>query len=168
MTKNLIQANQTTSVYYNDVPVGTICCKMETKDAQTCLYLMTMGVLAVSMFRTVGTRFDLKSKALPRPTVRFRKLGTYNRGRGEACDQPHISSRADLQCRRQAVLRAARLQGSRVSGCLLAFFRNQGTFELNWNATNSVHENYYKKIVPRDAWILQRQMQSADIIAEHD
>lgn len=43
------------AVYYNDVPVGTICCKMETKDEQTNLYLMTMGVLAVSL-RLVSPR----------------------------------------------------------------------------------------------------------------
>lgn len=36
------------SVYFNDVPVGTICCRLETKDGVTKLYLMTMGVLAVS------------------------------------------------------------------------------------------------------------------------
>lgn len=35
-------------VYYNDVPVGTVCCRLETKDDKVKLYLMTMGILAVS------------------------------------------------------------------------------------------------------------------------
>jgi hypothetical protein len=35
------------TVYYNDIPVGTICCRLETKDSVTHLYLLTMGVLAV-------------------------------------------------------------------------------------------------------------------------
>ncbi|THH19951.1 hypothetical protein EW146_g1302 [Bondarzewia mesenterica] len=39
-------------VYYNDVPVGTICCRFENKDAATELYLMTMGVLAP--YRSLG------------------------------------------------------------------------------------------------------------------
>ena len=29
--------------------VGTICCRLEKKDNQNLLYLMTMGVLAVSL-----------------------------------------------------------------------------------------------------------------------
>ncbi len=55
-------------MYYNDVPgslsfglsvnggaeadytVGTICCRLETKGDQTLLYLMTMGILAVSQY----------------------------------------------------------------------------------------------------------------------
>lgn len=37
-------------VYLNDVPVGTICCRIEQKDDQYKLYLMTMGVLGVSSF----------------------------------------------------------------------------------------------------------------------
>jgi hypothetical protein len=31
-------------VYYNDVPVGNICCRLENKE----LYLTTLGILAVS------------------------------------------------------------------------------------------------------------------------
>jgi N-alpha-acetyltransferase 50 len=35
------------TVYYNDIPVGTICCRLEPKDKVSHLYLLTMGVLAV-------------------------------------------------------------------------------------------------------------------------
>lgn len=34
-------------VYYNDIPVGTICCRLESKDSANQLYLLTMGILAV-------------------------------------------------------------------------------------------------------------------------
>ncbi len=34
--------------HLNALPVGTICCRFETQGDQTNLYLMTMGVLAVS------------------------------------------------------------------------------------------------------------------------
>ena len=37
-------------VYYNDIPVGTVCCRLETKEGRTSLYLMTMGILAVRLF----------------------------------------------------------------------------------------------------------------------
>jgi|ERR1700722_14593556 len=45
------------SVYYNDIPVGTICCRLENKDDQSHLYLMTMGILAVSRKSTFSTRY---------------------------------------------------------------------------------------------------------------
>lgn len=67
-------------MYFNDVPVGTICCRLETKDGQTKLYLMTMGVLAVSTI--VSTVFKIESnamEALPGSTVRFPKFGAYFR-----------------------------------------------------------------------------------------
>ena len=37
------------SVYFNDVPVGTICCRIEKSnhEGEAKLYLMTMGILAV-------------------------------------------------------------------------------------------------------------------------
>ncbi|KAI0051830.1 N-acetyltransferase NAT13 [Auriscalpium vulgare] len=39
-------------IYYNDIPVGIICCRLETKDGVTQLYLLTMGILAP--YRSLG------------------------------------------------------------------------------------------------------------------
>lgn len=39
------------AVYYQDIPVGTICCRLESHEKQAKLYIMTMGVLAVSATR---------------------------------------------------------------------------------------------------------------------
>ena len=38
-------------VYYNDIPVGTICARIEKgeQENQRRLYLMTMGILAVRL-----------------------------------------------------------------------------------------------------------------------
>lgn|SRR6266851_3316882 len=43
------QRTNRTPVYYNDIPVGTICCRVETKDSVHHLYLLTMGILAVRL-----------------------------------------------------------------------------------------------------------------------
>ncbi|KAH9002084.1 N-acetyltransferase NAT13 [Lactarius hatsudake] len=39
-------------IYYNDIPVGTICCRLESKDSANKLYLLTMGILAP--YRSLG------------------------------------------------------------------------------------------------------------------
>lgn len=43
-------------VYYNDIPVGTICCRFENKDNQNQLYLMTLGILAPYRSRGLGSK----------------------------------------------------------------------------------------------------------------
>jgi len=43
-------------VYYNDIPVGTVCCRQENQDGKNVLYLMTMGVLAPYRSRKLGSR----------------------------------------------------------------------------------------------------------------
>ncbi|KZP34724.1 acyl-CoA N-acyltransferase [Athelia psychrophila] len=113
-------------VYYNDVPVGTICCKMETKDEQTNLYLMTMGVLAPYRGRKLGSEslelIFAAASAKKEPTISHVYL--------------HVQvSNAD---------------GRR-------FYERHGFKEVG------LHENYYKKILPRDAWILRREIQSAQL-----
>jgi ribosomal protein S18 acetylase RimI-like enzyme len=39
-------------IYYNDIPVGTICCRLESKGSASHLYLLTMGILAP--YRSLG------------------------------------------------------------------------------------------------------------------
>ena len=51
----------TPAVYYNDIPVGTICCRIETKESTSHLYLLTMGVLAVRPDYCTAHRFGADS-----------------------------------------------------------------------------------------------------------
>jgi len=108
-------------IYYNDIPVGTICCRMETVDGQTKLYLMTMGVLAPYRSRGLG------SQSLQQVVA---SAATHSK--------PKINK---IYLHVQVSNTAAK-----------AFYERHGFKEVG------VHEGYYKKIVPHDAWILEKEI----------
>ena len=101
-------------VYYNDIPVGTICCRIETKDNISHLYLLTMGVLAVRPYCCTTHRFGADSfLAVPISWHRF----TYFRCRLASChcsykakNLSHISPCPSFERGREAVLRTTWLQ----------------------------------------------------------
>ncbi|KAJ4476961.1 N-acetyltransferase NAT13 [Lentinula edodes] len=105
-------------VYYNDIPVGTICCRIETKDNETQLYLMTMGVLA---------------------PYRSRGLGSQSLQHIIDAAKSHIKTKIDK----------IYLHVQTSNGEAKKFYDKHG-FEAV-----GIHKNYYKKLVPRDAWIME-------------
>ncbi|KAJ3989857.1 N-acetyltransferase NAT13 [Lentinula detonsa] len=105
-------------VYYNDIPVGTICCRIETKGDEFHLYLMTMGVLAPYRSRGLG------SQSLQQ-VIEATKLH----------NKPKISKIY------------LHVQISNVEA--KKFYEKHGFQEVG------IHEKYYKKLVPRDAWIME-------------
>lgn len=109
-------------VYYNDVPVGTACCRMETVDGQTKLYLMTMGILA---------------------PYRHRGVGSYSLQKIIDAATAHAKPKIDVIY--------LHVQVSNDSA--KAFYERHGFKEIG------VYEHYYKKIVPQDAWILERKIE---------
>jgi len=112
-------------VYFNDVPVGSICCRLETKEGKTKLYLMSMGILAPYRSRGLGSQsLNLVLNA------------------ASSSKKPRIS---DIHLHVQVSNKAAR-----------QFYERHGFKEV------SIHENYYKKIEPRDAWVLQREIQHTE------
>jgi ribosomal protein S18 acetylase RimI-like enzyme len=117
-------------VYFNDVPVGTICCRLETKDGETKLYLMTMGVLAPYRDRRVGSQ---SLELIFGAASSHKKLNI-----------SHIYLHVQVS-----------------NGEAKRFYERHGFEEI------SVHENYYKKIQPRDAWVLQRAIQSTESTEEN-
>ncbi|KAI0081244.1 N-acetyltransferase NAT13 [Panus rudis PR-1116 ss-1] len=108
-------------VYYNDVPVGTICCRFETTGETTKLYLMTMGVLAPYRSRGLGS-------ASLQHVINAAK----------AHSKPKIDS---IYLHVQVSNEAAK-----------KFYERHGFEEV------SIQKDYYKKIVPHDAWILEKKL----------
>ncbi|KAJ7163589.1 acyl-CoA N-acyltransferase [Mycena crocata] len=124
-------------VYYNDVPVGTVCCRLENKDGQVSLYLMTMGILAPYRSRQLGSaslKLILDAAAAHKPKTDH-KLDPKT-------EQPKIS-RVYLH-----------VQTSNADA--KRFYERHGFTQVG------IHENYYKKIVPHDAWILEKRMTEKD------
>jgi len=106
-------------VYYNDIPVGTICCRLESKDDQNHLYLMTMGILA---------------------PYRSRKLGSQSLELVLAAAATHIKPKIDkIYLHVQVSNQDAK-----------KFYERHGFNEVK------IHKDYYKKIVPHDAWVLEK------------
>ncbi|KAH7929891.1 acyl-CoA N-acyltransferase [Leucogyrophana mollusca] len=130
-------------VYYNDVPVGNICCRLETNDdGQTKLYLMTMGILAVSWDRILICQRRQQTLRLNPQPYRSRHLGSQSLElvlkAAAAHTKPKISR---IYLHVQVSNDAAK-----------KFYERHGFKEVG------IHQDYYKKIEPRDAWILEREI----------
>jgi len=106
-------------IYYNDIPVGTVCCRLETGDGETKLYIMTMGVLAPYRSRGVGSKCLEQILAAASSHVKP-KIGRIHL-------HVQISNRDAKK-----------------------FYERHGFQQTG------IHENYYKKIAPPDAWILEK------------
>ncbi|THH31806.1 hypothetical protein EUX98_g2397 [Antrodiella citrinella] len=115
-------------VYYNDIPVGTICCRLETTDGITKLYLMTMGVLAP--YRSKG-------------------LGS------QSLQQIITAATSNIKPKIDSVYLHVQLSNTSAK----TFYERHGFKEI------AVHENYYKKLVPHGAWILERRIGGTETVA---
>jgi hypothetical protein len=97
------------AVYYNDIPVGTICCRIEASDNTNHLYLLTMGVLAVRPDCSSALRFGADNfLAVSIAWRRFIHLRCHLASR--RCSYgtqylSHLSSCPSFKSRREAVLR---------------------------------------------------------------
>ncbi|KAG9005983.1 hypothetical protein FRB94_002147 [Tulasnella sp. JGI-2019a] len=125
-------------VYYNDIPVGTICCRIEKEPSSSelgRLYIMTMGVLAPYRSRKVG------SKALQRvidAAVAHNKTITNTPPKDAP---PHKKKLDYFYMHVQTSNDEAR-----------RFYERHGFSEVGRV------DGYYKKLEPHDAWILEKKV----------
>ncbi|KAI0766474.1 N-acetyltransferase NAT13 [Irpex lacteus] len=108
-------------IYYNDIPVGTFCCRLETNGDQAKLYVMTMGVLAPYRSRGLGAQ-----------------------------SLEHIIQAATAHAKPQ--VKSIYLHVQTSNDAAKKFYERHGFKEV------AVAENYYKKIVPHEAWVLEREV----------
>jgi len=105
-------------VYYNDIPVGTVCCRLENKDGQNILYLMTMGILAPYRSRKLGSKsLELILAA------------------AEARTKPEVNK----------IYLHVQVSNEQAKN----FYTSHGFEQVG------IQQDYYKKIVPHDAWVLE-------------
>jgi len=118
-------------VYYNDIPVGTICCRIEPEpksNDNARLYIMTMGVLAPYRSRKVGSKAleHIIDNAVAARTEAL-KVGSKSK--------PLVSLYMHVQTSNTDARR---------------FYERHGFIEVG------KIDDYYKKIEPHDAWVLER------------
>ncbi|KAL0577633.1 N-acetyltransferase 5 [Marasmius crinis-equi] len=117
-----------------DEKVGTICCRIESKDGEDNLYLMTMGVLAIL---TSGI-FTLKP-------YRSRGLGS------ESLQQILTAAISHSTPRINKIYLHVQVSNDAAK----KFYEKHGFKEVG------IHKDYYKKISPHDAWILEKTVEHA-------
>ncbi|KAM5531586.1 hypothetical protein V8D89_014755 [Ganoderma adspersum] len=110
-------------IYYNDIPVGTMCCRLEEKDGQAKLYLMTLAVLAPYRSRGIGSQ-----------------------------SLQHLIDAAVAHTKPKITAIYLHVQVSNDDA--KKFYERHGFQQTG------LFENYYKKITPHDAWILQRDIEA--------
>lgn len=118
--------------------VGTICCRLENEDNEIKLYLMTMGVLAVSM----GDFHNINPTIISTKPYRSRCLGS------QSLDLILASAIA----RGKPKIDKIYLHVQTSNDGAKRFYERHGFREVE------VHKNYYKKIVPHDAWVLEKNL----------
>jgi len=118
-------------IYYNDIPVGTICCRIESDPSdisKSRLYIMTMGVLAPYRSRKAGT------KAL------------------QNVIDAAIASKAAKPSARPLAGLYMHVQSSNVDA--RRFYERHGFKEVGRV------DGYYKRLEPHDAWVLERPLEA--------
>ncbi|KAI6229061.1 N-alpha-acetyltransferase 50 [Aphelenchoides fujianensis] len=104
-------------VYFNDCIVGAVCCRLETKDNEKKLYIMTLGVIAA--YRRFGVGGMLLNYVL------------------ELCD-------------RDPAIKSVVLHVQINNESALSFYERFG-----FKKTSTL-ENYYKKVEPNAAFVLEK------------
>ena len=124
-------------VYLNDIPVGTICCRLDSKDGQAKLYLMTMGILSVSPSLS-GFLLTSLIQSVMQP-YRSRSVGS------QALKKVLDAASLDRKPKITHVYLHVQISNTEAK----RFYERHGFKEVG------IAKDYYKKITPHDAWILE-------------
>nr|GAT45441.1 predicted protein [Mycena chlorophos] len=110
-------------VYYNDIPVGIVCCRLESSQdgTETSLYIATLGILA---------------------PYRSRRLGSTSLQLVLDAAVAHTKPKID---RIYLHVQTSNTEAKK-------FYERHGFTEV------ALQENYYKKIEPHSAWVLEKRL----------
>jgi len=139
-------------VYYNDIPVGTVCCRIEVDPKiaeKSRLYIMTMGVLAPYRSRTLGTK--ALQKVIDSALAHNKTIKDPPSSTPPAATAPSSKSSDPSPPFKMALTSFyMHVQTSNVDA--RRFYERNGFIETG------VVEGYYKKLEPHDAWILEKTL----------
>jgi len=168
-------------VYYNDIPVGAICCRIEmdssADSASTAnkpmgkLYLMTLGVLAPYRRQGLASKLlshvarkaqeaSLAASLAPPPTTKpistTSKVAAAVKGKGKAADPTKETSTAPETPK--PVLKSIFVHVQLGNEDAKTFWQGQGFTE------SETIQKYYKPTIEgsRDAWLLEKAIKLDD------
>ncbi|CAK9304405.1 unnamed protein product [Gordionus sp. m RMFG-2023] len=113
-------------VYFNDIVVGGVCCRIDTIDGKTKLYIMTLGCLAP-----------------------YRNLGIGS----------HMLNHVFHICEKDNRIDTIYLHVQISNEVAIKFYQKFG-FEIK-----DIKEQYYKRIEPPDAYILEKKLKTANSLS---
>ena len=125
------------SLHFHHFKVGTVCCRQENKDGQNILYLMTMGILAVRFFSYISRNTCLFT-ILEKP-YRSRKLGS------KSLELILAAAKAHTKPEVHKIYLHVQVSNEQAKN----FYTRHGFEQVG------IQQDYYKKIVPHDAWVLE-------------
>nr|XP_021148340.1 N-alpha-acetyltransferase 50 isoform X2 [Columba livia] len=119
--------------YFNDIAVGAVCCRVDHSQNQKRLYIMTLGCLAPYRRLGIGTKMLNHVLNICEKDGTFDNIYLLEHQIGGACKSSHV-------------------QISNESA--IDFYRKFG-FEII-----ETKKNYYKRIEPADAHVLQKNLKA--------
>ena len=135
--------------FISSFKVGTVCCRLENKDGQNILYLMTMGILAV---RSFVTSLEIHTYLRLGKPYRSRKLGSQSLELILAAAEAHTKPEIDK------IYLHVQVSNEQAKN----FYTSHGFEQVG------IQQDYYKKIVPHDAWVLEMVFRKDKTKLSHD
>lgn len=134
-------------MYFNDIPVGTVCCRIQKGDheGEAKLYLMTMGILAVIVICPFH---------IPQTFCSYRYI------------QPYRSRKLGTKALQEILTAASAHSKPKITGVKLHVQESNNDarrfYERHGFKVIGLEPEYYKRIEPHGAWLLEREILEED------